>query len=117
MNYLVWLGLKRYGTPEQKGRLAQRSVEMFMMNWTEKGICGENFKSVDGTCNGFPHYSWGALLCLIGVEAFIDIGPDGQPFAATKAGFPEDIQLRNIPAGGRLFRVSTSRGKTDILYE
>ena len=117
VNYLVWLGIKRYGTPEERGRLAQRSVEMFMKNWTEKGICGENFKSVDGTCNGFPHYSWGALLCLIGVEAFIDIGPDGQPFAGTKAGFPEDIQLRNIPAGGRLFRVSTNRGRTDILYE
>ena len=48
MNYLLWLGLKRYGTTEQKGRLAQRSVEMFMKNWSSKGICGENFKSLMG---------------------------------------------------------------------
>jgi putative isomerase len=112
-NYLVWLGLKRYGTPEQRGRLAQRSVEMFMKNWTDKGICGENFKSVDGTCNGFPHYSWGALLCLIGLEAFIDIGPDGRPVAGTKVAALENIQLRNIPVGGRLYGFSADGGITE----
>jgi len=117
VNYLVWLGLKRYGTPEQKSRLAQRSVEMFMQNWTNKGICGENFKSADGTCNGFPHYTWGALLCLIGLEAFLDIGPDGRPVAGTRIDVPENIQLRNIPAGGRLYRVSSDLGKIKIDQE
>ena len=114
VNYLLWLGLKRYGTPEQRGRLAQRSVEMFMQNWTSNGICGENFKSADGTCNGFHHYTWGALLCLIGLEAFIDIGSEGRPIAGISANIPEDIQLRNIPAGGRLYRVSANNGKLKI---
>jgi hypothetical protein len=117
VNYLVWLGVKRYGTSEQKGRLAQRSVELFMQNWTSKGICGENFKSIDGTCNGFPHYTWGALLCLIGLEAFIDIGPDGQPVAGSKIDGTENIQLRNIAAGGRLYRVSSALGKIQIDLE
>jgi glycogen debranching enzyme len=116
-NYLVWLGLKRYGTPQQKGRLAHRSVEMFMQNWTSKGICGENFKSTDGTCNGFPHYTWGALLCLIGLEALIDIGSDGRPVAETGFEVPGNIQLRNIPAGGRLYRVSSDLGKIKIEQE
>jgi hypothetical protein len=97
--------------------LAQRSVEMFMQNWTKKGICGENFKSADGTCNGFPHYTWGALLCLIGLEAFLDIGPDGRPVAGTRIDVPENIQLRNIPAGGRLYRVSSDLGKIKIDQE
>jgi hypothetical protein len=84
-----------------------------MKNWTDKGICGENFKSVDGTCNGFPHYSWGALLCLIGLEAFIDIGPDGRPVAGTKVAALENIQLRNIPVGGRLYGFSADGGITE----
>lgn len=112
VNYLIWLGLQRYGTREQKSRLAQRSVEMFMQNWTAKGICGENFKSADGTCNGFPHYTWGALLCLIGLEALMDIAPDGRPTAGS--GVDADIQLRNIPVGGRLYRVSSHLGKIQI---
>ena len=113
-NYLVWLGLRRYGTAEQKGRLAHRSVEMFMQNWTSKRICGENFKSTDGICNGFPHYTWGALLCLIGLEALIDIGSDGRPVAETGIEVRGNIQLRNIPAGGRLYRASSDLGKTKI---
>jgi Trehalase len=117
VNYLLSLGLKRYGTPEQKGRLAQRSVEMFMQNWTDKGICGENFKSLDGTCNGFPHYTWGALLCLIGLEVFMDVGPDGRPVAGTKTGLPENIQLRNVAAGGRLYQLSSGPGEIKIEQE
>ena len=113
-NYLVWLGLKRYGTPEQKTRLAQRSVEMFMQNWTSKGISGENFKSEDGTCNGYPHYTWGTLLCLIGLEAFIDVGPDGRPVPGSIVDVPRDIQLRNIPVGGRFYRASSQSGKAEI---
>jgi putative isomerase len=117
VNYLLWLGLQRYGTAEQRWRLAQRSVEMFMLNWTAKGICGENFKSLDGTCNGFPHYTWGALLCLIGLEAFIGVGPDGRPVAGSGGDIPENIRLRNIPAGGRLYRVSSNAGKISIDHE
>jgi putative isomerase len=109
VNYLVWQGLKRYGTPAQKSRLAQRSVEMFMQNWTTKGICGENFKSADGICNGFPHYSWGALLCLIGLEACIDIGPHGRPVAGS--GIEGDVQLRNIAAGNTFYRATSKLGK------
>ena len=48
VNYLVWLGLKRYGTPEQRGRLAQRSVEMFMQNWISKGMW-RKFQKLDNT--------------------------------------------------------------------
>jgi len=117
VNYLVWLGLKRYGTPEQKWHLAQRSVEMFMQNWTQKGICGENFKSMDGTCNGFPHYTWGALLCLIALEALMDIGSDGRPVAETMIDVPGNIRLRNIPAGGRFYQLSSDFGKIKIDQE
>jgi hypothetical protein len=114
VNYLVSLGLKRYGTPEQRSRLAQRSVELFMKNWTTKGICGENFKSLNGTCNGFPHYTWGALLALIGLETMMDIGANGQPLAGSGVDLPEDVELRNIPAGGRLYRIFSSGGKLMI---
>ena len=73
MNYLVWLGLRRYGTPRQQAEFARRSVNLFMRNWTTRGTCNENYRSTDGTGDDHPHYTWGALLCQIGIEALYDI--------------------------------------------
>lgn len=44
-------------------KLAERSVRIFMRNWTERGTCNENYKSSDGSGDDIPHYTWGALLC------------------------------------------------------
>ena len=114
VNYLVWLGLRRYGTPLQQAEFARRSANLFMRNWTARGTCNENYRSTDGTGDDHPHYMWGALLCQIGIEAIYDIDAAGRPFGLNNEALTEKIELRNVPAGGRLYNISLTAGKTTI---
>src|SRR6185312_8597638 len=78
-NYIVWLGMKKYADPEHLAEYARRNVALFMRNWTEHRVDCETYKSTDGTCDDHPHYMWGALLDVIGLESVVDVGPDFQP--------------------------------------
>ncbi|MDQ2732041.1 MAG: PA14 domain-containing protein, partial [Armatimonadota bacterium] len=57
VNYLVFQGLQRYATPEQQMEFAGKSVSLFMRNWTNKGVCGENYLSTTGEQSSDPHYT------------------------------------------------------------
>ena len=57
-NYLVWLGIRRYGSPEQATEFADRGRALFMRNWMAEGICSENFHSDTGEHGGDSHYTW-----------------------------------------------------------
>jgi hypothetical protein len=114
VNYLVWQGLRRYGTQSQQAEFARRSVSLFMRNWTTRGTCNENYRSTDGSGDDHPHYTWGALLCQIGIEAIFDIDANGLPFGLQNNALTEDLELRNVPAGGRLYTISLSGGITKI---
>jgi len=113
-NYILWQGIRRYGIPKHQAEYARRSVDLFMRNWIARGTCNENYKSTDGTGDDHPHYTWGALLCLIGIEALYDIDSDGQPIAINNEELKESIELLNMPAGGKLYRISSSGGKATI---
>jgi len=114
VNYLVWLGLRRYGTPRQQAEFARRSVNLFMRNWTTCGTCNENYRSTDGTGDDHPHYTWGALLCQIGIEALYDIDAGGQPIGLQNEMLTENLELRNVPAGGKLYTISSIDGKVTV---
>ena len=84
-----------------------------MRNWTVKGSCGENYQSTDGNQGARKsdrHYTWGALLCLIGVEAVIDQTNDGQIITADH--LRGRVNLRNIPLGGKLYQVQLNHDQT-----
>ena len=112
VNYLVWQGVKRYATAEVEAAYAQKSVHLFMNNWQANGYCGENFLSLDGSVGGNRYYTWGALLCLIGVESVVDVGDDGMVRAG--AGYNEAVELTNLPIGGRMRRASVRYGKAEV---
>lgn len=112
VNYLVFQGVKRYASPELQAAFAQKSVHLFMDNWLANGYCGENFLSTDGSVGGDLNYTWGALMCLIGVESVVDIGDDGIPKAGS--GYNEPVELTNLPIGGRPHRVSLRLGKPKV---
>jgi hypothetical protein len=75
MNYLIHAGLRRYGFDEVAGELAERSVNLFLPPWREHGYSHENYDSRTGEGGGHRHQSWGPLLALLGIEAFIDVTP------------------------------------------
>jgi len=112
VNYLVSQGVKRYASPELQAAFAQKSVHLFMDNWLADGSCGENFLSIDGSVGGNRNYTWGALLCLIGVESMVDIGDDG--VAKAGPGYGEAVELTNLPIHGKRHRVSLRDGRREV---
>lgn len=109
VNYLVWLGVKRYAPPDVQAEFAQKSVRLFMNSWLARGQCGENFLSLTGRVGSNPNYTWGALLCLIGVESVVDIDDAGRVISGP--GYGEPVTLENIPLSGRPYRATVRYGK------
>jgi hypothetical protein len=67
---------------------------------------------------GNPHYTWGALLDLIGIEAAADFGisdPEGAPIAGK--GLTANFNLANIPFGGKLYDINVSGGTATVSPE
>lgn len=116
-NYLVWQGVRRYAAPERRAEFARRSVELFMRNWRDKRQSGENYRSTDGGVGAAPHYTWGTLLCLIGVEALADVRGDLKPEPAQGTGLKATIVMRRIPFGGKLYRIEARDGTVSAREE
>ncbi len=114
-NYLVFQGLMKYATPGQLNDFADKSVRLFMRNWIKSGLCGENYLSTDGTQNHDPHYTWGALLDLIGMESVYDILPDGSVWLNGVQ--TRTIAMRNLPIHGKLYEIRTSPGMAEIVKD
>ncbi|MGB6933311.1 MAG: trehalase family glycosidase [Acidobacteriaceae bacterium] len=112
VNYLVFQGVKRYGSPELQTTFAQKSVHLFMNNCLADGYCGENFFSIDGSVGGNRNYTWGALMCLIGVESMVDIDDHG--VAKAGPGYGEAVELTKLPIHGKPHRVSLQTGKPRV---
>jgi len=75
MNYLVYLGLKKYSEPQvvtAREELAAKSLELFLKEWRENGHVHENYNAITGTGDDVTSsdrfYHWGALLGLMELE-------------------------------------------------
>ena len=66
MNYLVYLGLQNYQDAAVRKEFAQKSYELFLKEWREKGHVHENYNAITGTGDDVTSsdrfYHWGALL-------------------------------------------------------
>jgi putative isomerase len=69
MNYLVYLGLRSYDDPRTRQEFAQKSFDLFLKEWTDKGHVHENYNAITGTGDDVTSsdrfYHWGALLGYI----------------------------------------------------
>jgi hypothetical protein len=108
VNYLVFQGLQRYASGPLLAEYGAKSVRLFMRNWLARGQCGENFSSQTGLVNGDPHYTWGALLCLVGVESVCFVRPDGK--VVLNGAQTATMTLRNVPIHGWRYTVTTGPG-------
>ena len=111
VNYLVYQGVKRYAPPGMEAQFAQKSVDLFMNNWQDRRICGENYWSLTGQpgpARSDLHYTWGALLCLIGLESVVDLKDDGS--VRIGPGFHEAVELDQIPWAGQPHHISVKDG-------
>jgi hypothetical protein len=75
MNFLVYLGLRRYDLLQARRDLAEKSVQLLLKEWLEKGHVHENYDADSGEgCNvhnSDAFYHWGGLL---GIIALIEAG-------------------------------------------
>lgn len=112
-NYLVWLGIKKYGTGQQIDEFAERNVALFMTQWLERGECCENYLSTTGKNGHDAHYTWGALLNLVGLESIVDVDDSGAIVLDGRQS--HTINLSNIPLLGRSYDVHVTPGRAVLL--
>ena len=86
MNWLVYLGLRNYDTPtagQARRELAEKSLQLFLKEWNEKGHVHENYSAVsddsDGVKSSDRFYHWGALMGLMEYQELKE--RDGAPTA------------------------------------
>jgi hypothetical protein len=113
VNYLVWQGLQQYADTETLSHFADRSVDLFMQNWNSNRACGENYLSSTGKQSSDPHYTWGSLLCLIGVEGVCRIEPDGSVLLDGRQG--RTISIDNLPIHGKIYSLRCSPNQVLLL--
>ncbi|MGO7990471.1 MGH1-like glycoside hydrolase domain-containing protein [Rhizobium leguminosarum] len=79
VNYMVWLGLRRYGFVAAASKLASQSYDLFMKNWREHRIASENYNAVTGEAmdqgDTDPFYIWAAMLPLMAASEIVDFDP------------------------------------------
>ena len=89
MNYLLYQGLRHYAEGDERKMFVKKGVDLFMRNWANHGWCNENFWT-HGEGGSMPHYTWGAMLCLIGLEAACEGDTDA------------NVQIKNLPVAGEI---------------
>lgn len=112
VNYIVFQGLLQYASPEILNEYAAKSVHLFMRNWEKDRVCGENYLSKDGSQSSDPHYTWGALLCLIQLENTVGFLPDGR--IRLNGTQNATFELQNVRLGGKLYDVSVSPYRAEL---
>ena len=81
MNFLVYLGLRHYDLPKARADLAEKSRQLLLKEWLERGHVHENYGGDTGEgCdkpNSDAFYHWGGLLGVIDlIEAGFLEGPE-----------------------------------------
>ncbi len=86
LNFLVYLGLKRYGFDDARKTLVEKSEALLVRNWRERRVVPENFSALDGWggigAHTHPLLTWGGLLAFI---AMIEDGQVESPLAPVAA--------------------------------
>ncbi|HXJ96324.1 MAG TPA: trehalase family glycosidase [Terriglobia bacterium] len=82
-NYMLYEGIDRYQFDQAALDYAQKNYALFMDDWKQNQHDNEQYHSWAGNGGGDTHYTWGALLCLVALDQYIDENPwDGLRFGA-----------------------------------
>lgn len=82
-NYMVYQAINRYKFDKVALEYAQKNYTLFMNDWKIDQHDNEQYHARGGNGGGDTHYTWGALLCLAGLNQYIDENPwDGLRFGA-----------------------------------
>jgi hypothetical protein len=112
-NYMLYEGINRYGFDEVALEYAQKSYNLFMDDWKINQHDNEQYLAWGGSGGGDTHYTWGALLCLVGLEQYIDQNPwEGLRFGALSPA--SSGEFRGSDWGGHTYDVTIGPDKTAL---
>lgn len=114
-NYLLYEGLDRYRFDQVAREYAQKNYDLFMDDWrTNQHDDEEYYAWGGGTGNdSSTHYTWGALLCLIPLEQYIDVNPwEGLRFGALNP--PGQGEFRRSVWENHTYDVTVGPAKTAL---
>jgi hypothetical protein len=115
-NYLVYEGLKRYKFDATAFEVAQKSYDLFMDDWRTNQQDDEQYLAWGGRAKGDPHYTWGALLVLMGTEEYIDKNPwEGLRFGVLNA--PSAGTYRGVVWENHHYDVTVGPQKTALFRD
>jgi hypothetical protein len=82
-NYMLYQAINRYKFDKVALEYAQKNYDLFMNDWKTEQHDNEQYHAWGGNGGGDTHYTWGALLCLAGLNQYIDENPwEGLRFGA-----------------------------------
>lgn len=112
-NYMVYEGLNRYHFDRIALEFAEKSYALFMSDWKRNRHDDEQYHAWGGNGGGDTHYTWGALLCLAGVEQYIDENPwEGLRFGALDP--PSKGELRRARWANDVYDVVIGPKQTEL---
>ena len=118
VNFMVWLGLKRYRFDAEASHLATQSYDLFMQSWRDRRIAAENYNATTGEAmdqgDTDPFYIWAALLPLMAVEELCGFDP-WNGWSLSNNGTDASFGPLLSPAGR--IHVSTENGTLTVLRE
>jgi len=112
-NYLLYHAIDRYRFDKVALEFASKSYALFMDDWKVNQHNDELYHAWGGSGGGDIHYTWGALLCLIPLEQFIDENPwDGLRFGALSPG--AEGSFRGATWQGHNYDVTVGPNETEL---
>ena len=96
----IWLSFDSIGISLLSSCFIDCSRDYFTLN------------GLNGRVSSNPNYTWGALLCLIGIESVVDVTDDGVGIKGK--GYNEPITIQNIVLGGKPRTVKISYKDPDF---
>jgi hypothetical protein len=112
-NYMVYQAINRYRFDEVALEYARKNYDLFMDDWKTNQHDNEQYHADGGNGGGDTHYTWGALLCLPGINQYIDENPwDGLRFGAFSPSSSGEFHATNW--GGHDYNVVIGPEKTTL---
>jgi len=117
-NYMVYEGLNRYRFDQVALEYAQKNFDLFMDDWRINQHDDKEYYAWGGSTgnDSSSHYTWGALLCLIPLEQYIDVNPwDGLRFGALNP--PASGDFRRVVWENHTYDISVGPNKTALVRD
>jgi hypothetical protein len=113
---MLYEGINRYRFDQVALEYAEKNYDLFMDDWRTNQHDNEQYNSWGGTAGGDTHYTWGALLCLVSLEQYVDVNPwEGLRFGALNP--PAEGDFRRALWGNHTYDITVGPNRTALVRD